>query len=254
MDAASRAALDQAERNGYLRALRAQARAVCVPFWWHGYSDDGQYRILRNGTASFIDTGSQRMAVTADHVLAQYLADQRRDQQIVCQFGSATVDIASRVLDRDAEVDVATIEVSEVLVGTTGASFHAPPTWPPAPLAEGEVVLCCGFPGKLRQENIATADLPFQWFIGRATTVSAHNISLHLDLPNLHVPLGAEQQLNPVLGGMSGGPVFRFVPAPIEHLVQVGIIYQYHESYELLLARPVHLLRGDGTVAKESAA
>lgn len=250
MNSTSRSAIDNAERSGYLKALREQARAVCVPLWWHGNDEKGSYRILHNGTASLVDTGSRRMAVTADHVLSKYLADKDRDPEIVCQLGSTTIELSDRVIDRDPTLDIATLEVSQVVVGPSGAGFHAPANWPTRPLAEGEVILCCGFPGKLREEGTAAAELPFQWFIGRATTVSPLNVSLFLDLENLQVPLSPSARLNRVLGGMSGGPVFRYVPGPIEHLEQVGIIYEYHESYELMLARPAQLLMANGAIAR----
>ena len=252
-DAASRRAIDNAERYGYLPALRAQAQSVCAPLWWHGYDETGTYRILHNGTLSFVDTGSRKIGITADHVIAQYLDDVARDPTIVCQFGSAPVDIRSRVIVRDRDLDLATIEVSDVLVGPTGASFHAPTMWPPAPVAEGEVVLCGGYPGRVRVEHEVSADLPFQWFIGRATSASAHNVSLHLNFEGMHMPLGDAGTLNRVIGGMSGGPLFRFVSAPIEHLLQVGVIYQYHESYELILARPASLIGADGTITPQHA-
>lgn len=252
-DAASRIAIDDAERFGYLPALRAQAKAVCAPFWWHGYDDAEIYRILHNGTVSFVDTGVRKLAITADHVLEQYLKDADRDPNVVCQFGSATVDIRHRVVARERDLDLATIDVSDVLVGPTGASFHAPLKWPPAPVAQGDVVLCAGYPGRVRVEHEVTADLPFQWFIGRATSVSAHNLSLHLNFEGMHMPLGDVENLNRVIGGMSGGPLFRFVSTPIEHLEQVGVIYQYHESYELMLARPVFLINDDGSIIPEHA-
>ena len=254
MDKSARAPIDNAERTGYLRALRGQAKSTCVPFWWHGRAENGEYKILRNGTACLVDTGVRKLAVTADHVLAQYLSDKRRDSNLVCQLGGSTVDLEARVVARDAGLDVATIEVSEVLVGPTGGFFHAPPVWPGPALTVGEVILCGGYPGKLRVERTTTADLPFQWFIGRATSVSAHNISLHLDFENMHTPLGEPGPLNNVIGGMSGGPVFRFVAEPIERLEQVGIIYQYHESYELMLARPVRAINPDGTLVPEDGA
>lgn len=251
MQPLEKSAIDHAERSGYLAALRDQVKSVCLPFWWHGIDQSGRYGILHNGTASLVDTGSRHIAVTADHVLAQYLSDQERDPKVVCQFGSATVNIADRIIDRDPKQDIATIEVSQVVVGPTGSSFHAPREWPPQRLSEGEVIMCAGFPGKLREEQESTAEFPFQWFVGRATNVSSQNISLHLDLDNLHVPLSAESKLNRVLGGMSGGPVFRFVANPIEHLELVGVIYEYHQSYELMLARPAMLFRPDGSIVKE---
>lgn len=253
MNPDSRAALDAAERQGYLRALRAQVRAVCAPFWWHGRDENKIYRILHNGTVSFVDTGMRKLAITADHVLAQYLKDRARDPGITCQFGSSTVEISDRIIARDSKQDLATIEMSEVLVGGAGASFHAPVKWPPPPVSLGDVVLCGGYPGNQRIEREVTADLPFQWFIGRATSASPHNLSLHLDFDNIHTPIGNADVLNRSIGGMSGGPIFRFVSSPIEYFEQVGVIYQLHESLELVVARPTVLICPDGSILPEDS-
>lgn len=253
MEPVSRAALDAAERHGYLRALRAQVKAVCAPFWWHGEDESNIYRIFHNGTVSFVDTGIRKLAITADHVLAQYLEDRARNPSVTCQFGSSTVEIGGRIIARDSRQDLATIDVSEVLVGGTGASFHAPAKWPPPPVSLGDVVLCGGYPGNQRIEREGTADLPFQWVIGRATSVSAHNLSLYLDFENMHTLLGQPEALNRSIGGMSGGPIFRFVSSPIEHFEQVGVIYQLHESLELIVARPTILIRPDGSITTEDS-
>ena len=118
----------------------------------------------------------------------------------------------------------------------------------------GDVVVCGGFPGNQRVERKTTADLPFQWFIGRANSASPHNVSLHLDFENMHTPLGNADFLNRIIGGMSGGPVFLFVPSPVEYLEQVGVIYQIHESLELVVARPTVLIDAGGSITPEHAA
>jgi hypothetical protein len=253
MNPDSRAAIDAAERRGYLSALRAQAEAVCVPFWWHGHDESNTYRILHNGTVSFVDTGIHKLAITADHVVAQYMEDRSKDPNVTCQFGLSTVEIGDRIIARDSRQDLATIDVSEVLVGGTGASFHAPREWPPSAVSVGDVVLCGGYPGSQRIERKVSANLPFQWFVGRATSASAHNVSLHLDFENMHTPVGDSAVLNRVIGGMSGGPIFRFVSSPIEYLEQVGVIYQLHEGLELVVARPTLLIRSDGSILPEHA-
>jgi hypothetical protein len=246
--------MDAAERSGYLPAVRAQVRGMCVPLWWHGYASDGKYKILRNGTASFVDTGVCRLGVTADHVLDQYLIDTKQDPTITCQLGNTTASLRPRVIARDGRLDLATFAASEILVAASGVSFHAPREWPTPPVQAGELLLCGGYPGTLRLEHEATADFPFQWFLGRTASSSTHNISLEVDFGNFHVPLGEVAALNRTLGGMSGGPLFRHIAGPIEHLEIVGVIYQHQESYGLLLARPIQSIMPDGTLAPEDGA
>jgi Trypsin-like peptidase domain len=254
MDATRKAALDRAERAGYLPALRSLAQGICVPFWWHGGGVDGRYQILHNGTVCFVDTGDRKIAITADHVYRQYLTDKDNDATVVCQFGGATIEPERHLVHRDHEQDLATFELSDVYIGATGGSTHCPLTWPTEALKLGDAVLLGGYPGVLRVEGAVTADLPFQWFAGAVTSVSSWNISLHLDLPNLHWPLHETKQLNAKLGGMSGGPVFKFISSPIERLVLAGFIYEYHETYELILARPAACIGRNGTVSSSEHA
>ena len=53
---------------------------------------------------------------------------------------------------------------------------------------------------------------------------------------------------------MSGGPVFRLVPAPpIERLELVGFIYESQPSLSLVYARPSHYITEHGEVDENAA-
>jgi hypothetical protein len=49
---------------------------------------------------------------------------------------------------------------------------------------------------------------------------------------------------------MSGGPVYAIRESPFTQLILVGIVYEYQPSFELALARPLTLVRVDGTIGK----
>ena len=250
MNAKKHTAFDIAEKNGYLPGLRQIAKQSCVPFWWHGVSSNNEYKILHNGTLCLLDTGSNKIGITADHVYSEYLQNKQANPDIVCQIGGNTFLPENRVIDRSSELDLATFELSDIIVAASGGYFHAPRHWPTGVVTEGDAILLGGYPGLLREEHHATADIPFQWFAGAATSVSPLNVSLNIDFKNLHQPLKPNSPLNPQLGGMSGGPVFRLVPGIIEHLELVGFIYEYHESFELILARPTICLQSSGQLAQ----
>lgn len=249
MNPQNRAALDRAERAGYLPGLRRIANQACVPFWWHSGGISNDYRILNNGTLCLVDTGRRKIGVTADHVYSEYLCNKQLIPEVVCQIGGTTFTPEERLIDRSATLDLASFELTDVVVAASGGYFHAPPTWPTSVVHEGDAILLGGYPGRLRDKGEATAEMPFQWFVGAAASVSPFNVSLNLDLNNMHQPLRPRAQLNSDLGGMSGGPVFRFVPTPIERLELVGFIYEYQESYELILARPAVCVQDIGMLA-----
>jgi len=249
MDQNVRLSLDRMERNGYLPELRRIAKLACVPFWWHGLDAEGKYGIHHNGTVCFLKTGKRLFAVTAWHVFDAYREARARQPDIRCQFGATTTEPEARLIAESKLLDLATFDVSEVIVAASGAAAHTPMTWPTPAVNLGEVLLCGGYPGALRLEKETTAEMPFQWFAGAPISVTPENVKLHIDWNNFHQPLHGATIDNTELGGMSGGPVFRLVPAPpIERLELVGFIYESQPSLSLMFARPSLHITEDGQI------
>jgi hypothetical protein len=244
---------DLAEANGYLPAYRSIVKEMCASFWWHGTDESGNYRILQNGTVCFVHTGVEIVAITAAHVLDGYLLAKDRDPSIVCQFGNITYNPENHIIAIDRTLDLATISVSSVVVAGSGSSPNRPLSWPPPPVKEGDILLCGGHPGAIRKEGSTTADLPFQWFLAAAAS-SNENLTLTLELSDCHVPLANSPLSNHELGGMSGGPVFKYVPpSPLERIELVGFIYEFQPSFGLLFARPAHYIGSSGEVHASAA-
>lgn len=248
LTAAQKEQTDRAEANGYLPTYRSIVSGMCTSFWWHGNDKDGKYRILQNGTVCFVDTGARLIAVTAAHVFETYIADKLQNPDIVCQLGSITYDPENRRTSINKHLDLAIFEVSSLIVAGAGCSPSRPFSWPPASVAEGDVLLCGGHPGAIRIEGEATAGIPFQWFLATASS-SNDKIALCLELDECHVPLTRESLSNRELGGMSGGPVFKYIqPKPIERIELVGFIYEFQQSFGLLFARPAYFISDQGQV------
>lgn len=244
------------EASGYLPALRSIANSSCAPFWWHGIGKSGNYEILANGTICFVDTRERLIAVTASHVHEGLVAALNIDPTIVCQIGDSTIPITDRVIDRSpgSELDLVTFDVSNVVVGAAGCHAFGAVRWPPSPVEPGEVLLIGGHPGILRVERDTEADLPFQWFAGMASDVTTKNIVMDLKFDNHHQPLVGHEVANTELGGMSGGPVFRYIPAqPIERLELVGFIYEFSCLLESVCARPAHFITATGEIDRSIA-
>jgi hypothetical protein len=195
----------------------------------------------------FLHTGVKVIAVTAEHVYAQYIKDKERYSAFSAQVGNATVEPEKYLVARNKELDLATFSLSDILLAATGVAIHYPMQWPPEPIAEREVVLFGGFPGVLREERTATAEFPFGTFASAVTAASPHNITLHLDLPNVHWPLNEKQRLSD-LGGASGGPVFRVFERPIDRIELAGFIYEYSPSLDVMFARQGWRVRPDGAI------
>jgi len=242
------------ERSGYLPALRDIAQAICAPFWWHGLAPTGEYKILHNGTVCFLRTESRLLGITAHHVLAKYRLDLAADPQLHCQFGSSTVQPEGRVIAESEELDLVTFDVSDVQAAAIRVSPHVPISWPSAPVTPAEVVLYGGYPGSLRDEGPRTAEIPFQWFVGSPLSVTSSYVKLRVDFENFHQPLNRLPILNTELGGLSGGPVFRFVSGPVvERLELAGFISESQPNLGLVYARPAHCVLADGTLDRNAA-
>jgi hypothetical protein len=209
--------------------------------------------LLHNGTIVFVNTGARTFGITADHVVEQFFEDLRSKQLVQCQMGGITVDLENRIIDRDAALDLATIDVSDVIIGGSCAYSHAAIRWPPEQLRENEVILLGGFPGKLREVQGSTISSPFESFIGRVSNASSQNATLALNFDSLIWSQNLAAKINEDIGGLSGGPVFRLVSESLERIELVGVIYQYLSSAELVLARHLSFVSADGHLVKASA-
>ena len=123
-------------------------------------------------------------------------------------------------------------------------------------MKSGDLVLYGGYPGELKETSPGQLQFPFQSFIWRPTGITDTNIVLHVDFPNLFWPGHEEERINEELGGISGGPVFRVV----ERLDQtekrvyfeiVGIVYEIHESWDVVRARHIRHVQADGTLIRQ---
>jgi hypothetical protein len=91
-------------------------------------------------------------------------------------------------------------------------------------------------------------------FAGAPISVTSENLKLHIDWENFHQPFEGQNVDNVNMGGFSGGPVFRLVPAPlVERLELIAFIYEWQPSLSLLLARPSHYIAGDGQLNEHAA-
>jgi hypothetical protein len=52
------------------------------------------------------------------------------------------------------------------------------------------------------------------------------------------------------LGGMSGGAIYRLSETKLTELTLVGLIYEYSEESEYVLARPLSLVAEDGSIIR----
>lgn len=107
-----------------------------------------------------------------------------------------------------------------------------------------------GYPGNRRLEGSGTLQTDFVHLISRVAQSSSDHISFQLELQNSLWATDRRLENQPDLGGLSGGPIFRHHAELIEALEFVGIIYEVHQSYELIFARHAECINRDGSLTR----
>ena len=240
-------AVEHLTRSGYLPMLEAWAKASCAPVLFRNAETSRPH----NGSMTFIDTGAVVLGVTAAHV-ATAVRDNCSDRQgFGCAVGAAELD-PSWLISIHPSLDLASYRLSDQFVATARHSSATVSAWPPAWVGDRALVLYCGYPGIYREERTDSIDWAFVWFVSVVESASARQAGTVLRIAD-SLTAGAERvPPNADLGGMSGGPVFRILEdAAVIRLELAGIIHEYSESTEIILAHPLTSLRPDGTWADQ---
>lgn len=253
MEPQRKIALDRAEAAGYLPHIRAIAQNATAPIWWSRSSSPIGSAVLHNGTATLINTGEKTICVTAGHVYSKYLAHKKEFNDLECQIGSVRINLEDYFVDHNVDLDLATFEISPVLLAASRASAHGAPKWPPTRLLESEIVILGGYPGLLRIEQPGQLGTPFVSFLARVAQTSANHSAIQLNLEDAYWPDGSGG-LAPAseLGGMSGGPLFRYCTEPVEYFEIVGFIYEASKSFGIIFARHASCIDGSGRIAGDA--
>lgn len=189
------------------------------------------------------------LGVTAGHVWAQYLEDCEAFDDVECQIGNVRIDLKQYLVEHDSKLDLATFDLPPILVAGSGIEIHKPRAWPPRALKDSEIVVLGGYPGLFREERIGEADFSFVTFYLPVAQSSDEHASFQLNLADSHWPDGSGGIPEGTdLGGISGGPVFRFISTPIEHLELAGFVYEAGSSFGVVRARQASLIDEKGQI------
>lgn len=205
-----------------------------------------------NGTATLLELGGKKIAITCFHVIQWYRRLWRDDRESIFQIGNLKLEPTYQVIEEDSDLDLATIELSDQQANDLekdGAQFFAPVCWPPAPVdSSSDWLAIGGFPGSMR-EHIGGNVLDVVGYSVGATPVSSvseKKIVCRFERDRWiwsHNPRDLPDASN--LGGMSGGPGFVLRRL---HWEFAGIIFQFSEGLDAMLLRPATLIREDGSL------
>jgi hypothetical protein len=236
-------------RKASAELISKVAQMMCAPFWWSvGEPSGPSTKILNNGTICYVDTGTRKIGVTANHVYQTYVRAVQKHgaDAIECQFGGSTIPPEDRLIEPNDRWDIATFDIPSVLVTasiTQRRDHHHAITWPPRRVEAGEPVLYGGHPESLRAEKGAEAELPFHWVMGRVSETDEEHIYLKPEFRSTEW-MGTDRNHNP--SGWSGGPVFRQIEDQvISRFELVGFIYAF-VGEEYVIARHADVVLPDG--------
>jgi hypothetical protein len=183
-------------------------------------------------------------------VYSKYLEHKNEFSDMECQIGSVRINLENYVIDHNPELDLATFEISPVLMAGSRVHAHGAPKWPPTQLRELEIVVLGGYPGILRIEQQGRLGTPFVSFLARIAQTSPDHSSIQLNLEDAYWPDGSGGVApGSDLGGLSGGPIFRYHHEPVEYFEMVGFIYEASTSYGIVFARHASCIGQCGHIA-----
>jgi hypothetical protein len=247
--------IDQAKElaaGGYGKTLLRTAGSYVVPICWPKSSIDQESIHLTNGTAFFVKTPQAIFAVTAGHVVREFLQDKARDPRITCGLvdSETAIDLQRDLIAIGTNVDIATFRVSESVISKLEKQ---PMTgWPPKTPQIGKGVFYAGFPGQVRQ-RLAPREFSFG-------LCSGSGVADHVDLQKVVTSINRDDLVDTLghglppedfdFGGMSGGPVLALIETGIVSWGLAGVIFEGSRlGGGLLYGARATCLQDDGTIS-----
>jgi hypothetical protein len=229
---------------------------VVRPLFWQV-----NQRIL-NGASAFILRFEERyVAVTAEHVIEQYLSALNAHPSLICQMGECSVSPREALIGRSQGLDLATFEVNPAMLPAMGAeAIDCRSCWPPPVVHKGDTLTLAGYLDNHRSEVALGYYAHEAWGgHGLVDEVSPRNILTIYSLADtLPARAGVPQpplRLN--LSGCSGGlgVLVRKVGGQLVW-VPVGVIYRGSGAessgdlaeFDQIYLRPLSFIRPDGTI------
>jgi len=213
---------------------------------------------LYNGTATLVQLGSKKFAVTCAHVVAKHRQIWAKGRRSLFQIGNLRFEPLQQRYTEEPNLDLVTIELSELQAEQviknegTDKGFLVPVRWPPAPVSTADWLGLGGYPGEWRERE-TQARVGFKGYSIVATpvtSVSEFGISCQFARDRWSWVNRGDNLQDPVgLGGMSGGPALVWREAPFLHWEFAGIIYEFNCSIDVMLLRPAQLLGEDGSIS-----
>ncbi len=238
-----------------LDALFDEATKHVIPIYWRNPRKG--MRQMTGATCFCLNLGQREVCITADHVYAQYVADQAHLEEQDLRYvlvGERQFRIDEHIIDHDDRLDTATLDLSAAEISSPRLSkvAHTPNQWPPECPEVGETLLFVGYP---RCEREWDGGIDLVAGMGRvaleATSVSDQKILCNFDFEERVEMVGAiAASALEVFGGISGSPAWRIVSTPGQNptIALAGMVVEATDC--LLIVQRLDCVGGDGRLLR----
>ncbi|MFC1751471.1 hypothetical protein ACFL2V_22125 [Pseudomonadota bacterium] len=196
------------------KMLMETAMSYVIPLFW-GIPEYEEKSVFNSGSAFILDLGNGPFLVTAAHVYDGYLKCKSENTGLVCQLGSITFELESRLICRrdPAKLDMATFRISEdeIFELEKTAISDSALSLSRMKIEVEDGVFFGGFPGKLRQETgVRECEFGMYFAFTPVSSVSDRHIGCAFETEEWIDAIGngiPEEGYD--LGGISGAPLLR---------------------------------------------
>lgn len=241
---------------------------AALPLVWHDPREPWPKR-LPGGTCFALRFEDRLIGVTAEHVIRAFEDAKREASPLESLLRTVRLDLPKAIIDRDAELDLATFRVNEEhLIESKAIALDCRDTWPPPEPRKGEALSFAGFPEILKVRSYPHL-LEFRAFVDvtHAEDVSERTIVATYE-PSRDVRVRASPAI-PDIGadwsGCSGGPVIMHIERNgLHRWFPAGVIMGgpkkssrdgtqtssgIMREFDTFLFRRIHFLTPDGAIS-----
>jgi hypothetical protein len=235
---------------------------VARPLLWHDVKVPWPKR-LTGGTCFVLRFEGGLIGVTADHVVQAYVLVQGRMREPICVLRTVRLNLMEALIDRDAQLDLATFRVTEAQLSESEAlAIDCRDEWPPRIPDMGLEISFGGYPEELKQACAPDrVEFRFAVHLAHIQDITDRNIVATYDPARDIRARGAPEMpnLRANWSGCSGGPVLMHVERAGRHrFFLIGAIVEGPGNsaegalgdFDRFLFRRIHCVNPDGTLKK----
>ena len=238
------------EKQQFVRELTALIQNYVRPILFVHSPSQTKEPFVQGGTLTIVDTGKRILGITNQHVVDGFRRLRHKDKKVICQLNEMQIDIESRLIAEDENLDIATLRLTEAEIESVNGTSIGHGCWPVQPPAKDEEVVIVGYPGKWRKQySWDELEIGHIGFALKVSDVSRSKFVIEIMPKNLVFNKGAYHP-NELFdfGGVSGSGTFVIRGLSPEIVGIISRVSPPTGKPNLLVCARTDLIREDGTL------